>query len=79
MDIEKSVIEARVLLKERVGHFSHRACKEVVKEMYRRGYDIVAGAVAVDNYCFVGRKIMLPHYWNYDPETRRHFDVQGPD
>jgi len=46
-----------------------------VVELHRRGYEIVAGMVNVDNYCGMGTTLEWPHYWNHDPATKQDFDI----
>ncbi len=51
-----------------------RCCKCAAAAMAMKGYPIVVGTVNLDNYCGMG-KFELTHFWNYDPESGKEFDI----
>ena len=75
MNLEQDMREAYEKLKKQDPQFPYRRCRFAVCEMYERGYPIVAGVISLDNYCNIGIKKIMGHWWNYDPETGNFFDI----
>ena len=55
--------------------FPYRCCTFAVKDMHKKGYEIIAGFVKVDNYCGMDTIKELRHYWNKVPQTNISFDI----
>ncbi len=75
MSLEVDMEETWNALKEQYRLFPYRCCKPAVREMYLKGYEIVAGVVRVDNYCNMEEPYELQHYWNSDPTIGQNFDI----
>lgn len=75
MNIKEDTIRIYKRLKEEDHLFPYRRCKIAVIAMSRIGYGIVQGEVRLDNYCSVGIERILPHFWNYDPNSGEEVDI----
>jgi hypothetical protein len=50
-------------------------CKVAAIRMSWKGYKIIKGLVHLDNYCGLGKSLDMVHYWNYDPDSGKEFDL----
>jgi hypothetical protein len=75
MTINANIRQARDKLKLQHSLFPYRCCKFATREMHSRGYEIVQGKVAVEDYCGIGEKKELVHYWNFDAEKKLYIDI----
>jgi len=55
--------------------FPYRACKIAAITMNLNGYDIIGGAIKVENYCDMGIEKELTHYWNKNPKNGENIDI----
>lgn len=62
-------------LKKENHSFPDKGEKIAVREMHKRGYDIIKGFVYVNNYCNTDEVELIPSYWNSDPRTEEDFDI----
>jgi hypothetical protein len=75
MPLEQDIEQVSKDLLTHCSLFPYRCCTFAVKEMYKKGYEIIAGFVRVDNYCGMGAIKELWHYWNKIPQTKISFDI----
>ncbi|MBI2044787.1 hypothetical protein HYT23_01900 [Candidatus Pacearchaeota archaeon] len=77
MTLEQDAKEVREKLKFKLKEagFPNKYCKFAVLEINKRGYEIIAGTVKVDNYCGMLDYYEWPHYWNFDRVTGMEFDI----
>ncbi len=76
MTLEQNAKETWQMMKRMIVLFPSRECKRAAVMMNQRhGYEIVEGTVHLDNYCCLGIKQDINHWWVRDHETGKNCDI----